>query len=97
MDGHTILVGPGIYEERIIVYKSLAIMSTEGAEKTVVDAKGTSEDKHVFAFLTVASNVTIEGFTVTGGRGFNSAGVMIGTYYPGDEPLGIGNVTIRII
>lgn len=38
--------------------------------------------------------MAIEGFTVTGGRGFNSAGILIGAYYPGDKPVGVGNVTI---
>jgi parallel beta-helix repeat protein len=94
-DGHTILVGSGTYKERVIVYKSLTILSVEGAENTIVDAYGTPEDTHVFAFVIVAPNVTIEGFTVTGGRGFNSAGILIGAYYPGDEPVGVRNVTIR--
>jgi parallel beta-helix repeat protein len=69
--GDTILVSPGTYVENIAVDKPLKIVSTNGAQATVVTASDTSKE----VFLLGSTDITIQGFTVTGGY----KGVAFGT------------------
>ena len=62
--GDTILVGPGTYVENVAVNKPLKIVSTNGAQATVVKASDASKD----VFLLGSTDITIQGFTVTGGN-----------------------------
>lgn len=62
--GDTILVSPGTYVENVAVNKPLKIVSTNGAQATVVKASDTSKD----VFLLGSTDITIQGFTVTGGN-----------------------------
>ncbi len=57
-EGDTILVGPGTYEEEVIVTKPLTIQSTDGAESTIVSNVGYT------AFKLESKDVTISGFTI---------------------------------
>src|SRR5665647_595172 len=69
--GDTILVGPGTYVENVAVDKPVKIVSTNEAQATVVKASDTIKP----VFLLGSSEITIQGFTVTGGN----KGVAFGT------------------
>ena len=74
LDGHTLMVYPGIYTENVIVNKSLTIKSTSGnPADTIVNASTTSD--HVFD-VTV-NNVTISGFTIKDAGSPNKAGIYL--------------------
>jgi parallel beta-helix repeat protein len=62
--GDTILVTPGTYVENVAVDKPVKIVSTNGAQATVVKASDTSKD----VFLFGSTEITLQGFTVTGGN-----------------------------
>ncbi len=62
--GDTVLVGPGTYVENIVVDKPITVVSTDGAQATVVKASDTSKD----VFLLASPDVSIRGFTVSGGN-----------------------------
>ena len=62
--GDTILVSPGTYVENIAIDKPLKIVSTGGAQATVVKAS----DKSKEVFLLGSADITIQGFTITGGN-----------------------------
>ncbi len=62
--GDTILVSPGTYVENVAVDKPLKIVSTSGAQATVVKASDTSKE----VFLLGSSDISIQGFTITGGN-----------------------------
>ena len=62
--GDTIHVGPGTYVENVVVNKPLKIVSTKGAQATVLKASDTSKE----VFLLGSSDIDIQGFTITGGN-----------------------------
>ena len=82
VDGDTILVQPGTYVENINVKKSITIKSVKGREKTIVQAKDSTD--HVFH---LKSKATIDGFTIQGAVGENASGI----YAHGNESM---NTTI---
>ena len=71
--GDTILVGPGIYNEQLILTaKQLFLMSQNGAASTTINARGNG------TVIAMSGNGSrIEGFTVTGGREAFGAGINI--------------------
>lgn len=79
-DGDIITVSAGFYEENIIVDKSVSVRGEKGADITRVTspAGGT-------VFAIIADDVTISGFTIDGSSQFNTAGVLIGGEFPGDD------------
>ena len=66
-DDDTIIVGPGTYYENVDVWRSVRIISVDGAEDTIVDASGGN-----YGFWIKTNDVTIKGFTVTGADGAHS-------------------------
>lgn len=61
LDGHTILVDAGIYNENIVVNKQISLIG-DGSEVTVINAANSSEH----AVNVTSSNVEISGFKITG-------------------------------
>jgi nitrous oxidase accessory protein len=62
--GDSIFVGPGTYVENVVVDKPLSVVSTNGAQATVVKASDTSKD----VFLLASPDISVQGFTVMGGH-----------------------------
>jgi parallel beta-helix repeat protein len=62
--GDVILVSPGTYVENVAVDKPVKIVSTNEAQATVVKASDTSKS----VFLLGSTQITIQGFTITGGN-----------------------------
>ena len=90
----TVLVAAGTYVESVYVWKPLTISSTDVPETTILDASEAGWGSN--GFTVIASDVTIEGFTVYGPQEFNSAPFMIGGLFPGDlRHLGVEYVTVR--
>jgi len=80
----TISVEAGTYYEEIVVDKSVAIVSTDGADVTIVDTIATTYGR---PFSVIASDVTIEGFTIKAGHEYccnTGIPIMIGGIFPGD-------------
>jgi parallel beta-helix repeat protein len=71
--GGLILVGDGTYSENIDIAKSVALISVNGSEKTILSANTSSD--HVFNIT--ADNVNISGFTIRGASDASMAGVYL--------------------
>jgi parallel beta-helix repeat protein len=62
VDGHTIVVGDGIYHEHVAVHKSISIIG-ENRTTTIIDGNGTGT-----VVLVTAVNVTMKEFSVENGN-----------------------------
>lgn len=71
--GDTIIVKDGTYTENVVVDKSLVIKSENGAAQTIVQAADPNAD----VIKVAATDVTIEGFTVTGATSMGKSGIYL--------------------
>ncbi len=92
ISGDTIVVGPGHYYENIdFLGKNITLRSAEGPEVTILD--GSTRDSSVVMMRhDETRSAVLEGFTVTGGRGWKAAGVSV---YGGGVMLVGASATIR--
>jgi hypothetical protein len=68
--GDEVLVGPGTYDENLdFLGKRIAVRSEAGAEQTIIDGGGRANTVVLFISDETRESV-LEGFTITGGRGF---------------------------
>ncbi|MFH0777417.1 MAG: right-handed parallel beta-helix repeat-containing protein [Candidatus Eisenbacteria bacterium] len=78
--GDTVLVAPGTYKENLVLtYKAVSLISSKGAQKTVVDAG--RRDIALRCYM-VDSTATIQGFTFKNGQGMHGGGVFLSVSSP---------------
>ncbi|MBN1503527.1 MAG: right-handed parallel beta-helix repeat-containing protein [Candidatus Eisenbacteria bacterium] len=77
--GDTVLVGPGVYKENLIVRKTVSLIGTAGAAKTVIDA---GRKDIALRCEQVDSTAVIKGFTFRNGVGVNGGGVLLSSSFP---------------
>jgi len=88
-DGDVIFVSAGTYTGQVTVNKKI-IIKGESAESTFLDIANNES-----GFVIISDEVSISGFTVSGGTDFQESGILIGGMFPGDEGyVSIGDVTI---
>ncbi|MDY6965839.1 MAG: C1 family peptidase [Halobacteriota archaeon] len=76
LDGHTITVDPGTYNESVLVNRPLTIKSTS-SDPSDTFLNASSSDNHVFNITT--DYVNISGFTVKNATGGSKAGIYLGS------------------
>ncbi|NIM07320.1 MAG: hypothetical protein GTO55_11610 [Armatimonadetes bacterium] len=93
-DGDIINVSPGTYTENIVVDKPVSIRGVKGANVTAVTGAVLSTDPVI---QIKSSDVTVSGFTISGGTRRWAAGVWIDGYDYADAngfTAGLSNVTV---
>ena len=88
LDGHMLLVNPGVYSEHLAVHKSLKIVGS-GAEATIVDGGGFGTVVHINA-----NNVLFSGFTVRNGGNSSVDFLNSGIFIDYCENVTISNDTV---
>jgi len=76
LDGDTIHVASGTYNENVNVYKSVSVVGA-GASVTIVNASNEND----YVFFVTADNVNISGFTVTGTKATYTIGAPAGIFF----------------
>jgi len=77
--GDTILVGPGLYKENLILRVSASLIGTRGAAKTIIDGGGRAS---VLTCEGLDSTATIKGFTFRNGVGLEGGGMLLSNAFP---------------
>jgi len=95
--GDIVVVGPGRYYENIdFLGKDITVRSAEGPEATILD--GSTRDSSVVVMMhDETRNAVLEGFTITGGRGWKPAGLSVyggGIMLVGASPIIRNNIII---
>ena len=84
----TVLVGPGVYKENLVVRKTVSLIGTSGAAKTVIDGGG---KEAVLRCEQVDSTAIIKGFTFKNGVAVNGGGLLLSSSFP----TVVGNVFMQ--
>ncbi len=72
--GATVRVSPGTYRENLRIQKALKLVSTDGAESTILDGSAKDVVIWVYGAGDGSEAVTISGFTITNGRNLFDGG-----------------------
>jgi hypothetical protein len=72
--GATVRVSPGTYRENLRIEKALKLVSTDGAESTILDGRAKDVVVWVYGAGDGSEAVTISGFTITNGRNLFDGG-----------------------
>ncbi|MCX5801192.1 MAG: right-handed parallel beta-helix repeat-containing protein [Candidatus Eisenbacteria bacterium] len=77
--GDTLLVGPGVYKENLLLRKAASLIGVAGASKTIIDAgrRGVA-----LTCDQVDSTATIQGFTFKNGVGLHGGGLFLSSSFP---------------
>jgi len=67
LEGDTILVHPGTYNENLTISKSLTLQSTDGAAVTTIQGDGTASVVNIYTPGQFVGHVVIQGFEIRGG------------------------------
>lgn len=73
--GDTLLVAPGIYDERLVIAKDVRVIASAGPLATVVRPSSSGTAVQLSFSASSTSGPTFEGFTVVRNGGFTAAGV----------------------
>ncbi len=77
VDGDSVMVRPGTYNENIVIDgKIIKVVSTDGAESTVIDAGGAGAAV-IIKNHQYGDDVVLSGFTVTNGYAYNGGGIYL--------------------
>jgi nitrous oxidase accessory protein NosD len=77
--GDTVLVGPGVYEETLLMLTSVSLISSDGPAKTTIDGGG--QGVCLTCRQVMDSTVVIRGFTFKDGVGLHGGGVFLNTSF----------------
>jgi hypothetical protein len=77
--GDTVLVGPGVYKENLMMREPVSLISTQGPGKTTIDAGGRGVG--LTCIQVVDSTAVIRGFTFKNGVGLHGGGVFLSTSF----------------
>ncbi len=78
--GDTVLVGPGVYRENLMMRDvSVSLISTDGRDKTTIDAGG--KGVGLTCIHVLDSTAVIRGFTFKNGAGMHGGGVFLSTAF----------------
>ena len=75
-DGHTVVACPGIYQENVVVNKSISLASWEGRDFTTIYAADNTKP----AVMITANNSSVHGFTVSNGWAPPTSGMLVINY-----------------
>lgn len=88
-DGDTVFVYSGIYNEKIVIEKSI-ILKGENRDTTIIDGSGYGDVIEIHA-----SSIKIEGFLIQNGKGFGKAGIKAIKMNPCLTDIQVSNCIIK--
>ena len=65
VDGDTVLVSPGTYAENLVIFTTISLVSTHGAESTIIDGGGSATS----STIRIRAPIVLDGFKVINGSG----------------------------
>ena len=71
LDGDTVLVGPGEYQETVGINKQVFLVSQNGPNETIIDGSCGYDRCNAITSWESDISLNVEGFTITGGTAFS--------------------------